>query len=223
MSRVVFDIETVGVDFEGLDTISQEYFLKFADTPEKVAEAKASLSFYPLTAQIVAIAMLDADKEKGSVFFQDGGSTITSFEENGTRYIPGDETQILKDFWKVASGYDQLISFNGRVFDGPFIMLRSACHRIRTVKNLVPYRYSAGVHVDLADQMSFYDALRRKFSLHMWCKAFGIPSPKEGGISGLMVKDLFSAARYKDIARYCMEDVRATKELYQYWEKYLRF
>ncbi len=32
MPKIVFDIETVGQDFELLDETSKEYFLKFAET-----------------------------------------------------------------------------------------------------------------------------------------------------------------------------------------------
>ena len=56
----------------------------------------------------------------------------------------------------------------------------------------------------------------------MWCKTFGIKSPKEG-ITGYDVKNLFADKRYLDIARYCLGDVRATKELFGYWENYIKF
>lgn len=223
MRRIVFDIETLGVDFSDLDLVSQEYFMKFADTPQKKEEVMASTSFFPLTAEIIAIAMTDADREEGVVCYQDGEKHSAKFEDSGIKFIPGSEVDILNHFWMIAQQCDQLITFNGRVFDGPFIMLRSAIHRIRTRKNLIPYRYSPSFHVDLADQMTFYDAMRRRFSLHMWCKAFNIPSPKENGITGLMVKELFSSGRYQDIARYCLDDVVATKKLHEYWEKYLKF
>jgi hypothetical protein len=57
----------------------------------------------------------------------------------------------------------------------------------------------------------------------MWCKAFRIKSPKEDGIKGLQVKEFFDKGQYKDIARYCARDLEATKELYLYWENYLKF
>ncbi len=222
MKRIVFDIETAGQDFELLDEFSKEYFLKFADNPEKIKEAKEALSFYPLTAQIVAIGMLDVDGAQGAVYFQNGGRPQEKFKENNIAYVSGSEGEILTHFWNQLRRYDQFISFNGRVFDCPFIMLRSAMNHIRAGKNLMPYRYNHNCHIDLADQLSFYSAMRRKFSLHMWCKAFGIPSPKEGEVTGRQVKDLFKEGQFKAIARYCMRDVRATKELYGYWEKYLR-
>lgn len=223
MRKIVFDIETVGVDFDQLDQVSQAYMMKFADTPQKIEEVKASTSFYPLTAQVVVIAMEDTESGKAFVYFQNGQEGKKRFEDGCATFVSGSEEELLKNFWRIADNYDQLISFNGRMFDGPFLMLRSAMHRIRTSKNLLPYRYSAGVHIDLADQLSFYDAMRRRFPLHMWCRAFGIPSPKEEGITGSMVKQIFSEGKYLELGRYCLEDVRATLKLFQYWEQYLRF
>ena len=223
MPKIVFDIETVGEDFDGLDSVAQEYFLKFANTDEEKEEAKRSLSFYPLTAQIVAIGMLEVESEQGFVFFQNGSAQMEQFSEGNITYVSGDEKSILENFWKQMKKYSQFVTFNGRLFDGPFVMLRSAINHVPAGKNLVPYRYAHNQHIDLADQMTFYDAMRRKFSLHMWCRAFNIASPKDEGVTGLEVKELFEKGKYHDIARYCMRDVQATKELYMYWEKYLRF
>jgi predicted PolB exonuclease-like 3'-5' exonuclease len=86
----------------------------------------------------------------------------------------------------------------------------------------MPNRYN-GAHIDLLDQLTFYGASRRKFSLDMWCKTFGIKSPKEEGITGYDIKNLFTDKRYLDIARYCLGDIKATKELFGYWENYIKF
>ena len=223
MAKVVFDIETVGQDFELLDESSQEYFFKFADTDEKKEEARNSLSFYPLTAQIIAIGMLEVETERGFVYFQNGNQPPQPSSEGGITFVSGTEPEILSSFWKQMKNYEQFITFNGRAFDCPFLLIRSAVNRIRPTKNLMPYRYSLNPHIDLADQLSFYDAMRRKFSLDMWCKTFGIESPKKGGMTGLQVKDFYKQGRFLDIARYCLGDVRATKELYQRWEGHLKF
>ena len=223
MPSIVFDIETVGVDLETLDETSQEYFLKFAKTEEEIAEARQSLNFYPVSAQVVAIAILEVESKKGCVYFQNGDGAKEKFTEGDTTYISGTEKDLLAHFWNQLDRYDKIVTFSGRIFDCPFLMVRSAIHGIRSPKNLMPYRYSHNFHVDLADQLCFYDAVRRKFSLHMWCRAFGIESPKEEGISGLQVKDFYKKGQYHDIARYCMRDVVATKQLYAYWEKYLKF
>ena len=84
----------------------------------------------------------------------------------------------------------------------------------------MPYRYGDD-HIDLLDRLTFFGAVRRKMSLHMWCRAFGISSPKDKGVTGDDVGKLFQDKRYMDIARYCFDDVRATKELFSYWEKYI--
>ena len=223
MAKVVFDIETVGVDFDSLEEKDQDYFLRFAKTEQEIEDAKNSLSFYPLTAQIVAIGMLEVDSQQGFVFFQNNSQQMEKFADGKITYHSGTEEEILKNFWKLIDKSAQFITFNGRLFDCPFVMLRSAMNHVKTTKNLVPYRYNHNQHVDLADQLTFYDAMRRKFSLDMWCKAFKIKSPKEEGITGLDVKALYKEGRYEDIARYCIRDVEATRQLYVYWEKYLRF
>ena len=117
---------------------------------------------------------------------------------------------------------NQFITYNGRGFDCPYIMIRSAALKIKPTKDLMPYRYDTKTHVDLYDQLTCYGAMRRHFSLHMVSRTFGIKSPKEEGISGAMVNDLFQAQKTTDIAKYCLRDVRATKQVYLTWEKYIK-
>jgi 3'-5' exonuclease len=222
MSRIIFDIETVGKDFESFDKATQEYLLKWTETEEDIKGVKESLSFYPLTGEIITIGMLNPDSMKGAVYFQAPDAALPPFEENGISYTPCTEKEILAHFWDVIRSYDQFITFNGRGFDCPFIMVRSAVHRLRPTRDLMPNRYS-GPHLDLFDQLTFYGATRRRFSLDMWCKTFGIKSPKSEGITGYDVKDLFASGRYSDIAKYCFGDIVATKELLACWEHYLRF
>jgi uncharacterized protein YprB with RNaseH-like and TPR domain len=222
MSRIIFDIETVGKDFESLDKATQEYLLKYAETEDEKEEIKDRLSFYPLTAEIVTIGLLNPDTQKGIVFFQNAGDPLLPFEEENVRYETGTEKEILEKFWDVIKGHDKFITFNGRGFDCPFILIRSAVHRIRPKKDLMPNRYN-DTHIDLLDQLTFYGASRRRFSLDMWCRTFGIKSPKEDGITGYEVKDLFKAGRYIDIAKYCVGDLKATAELLSIWEGYINF
>lgn len=222
MSRIIFDIETAGFDFESFESPVREYLLKWAGSEDEINEVKESLSFYPLTGEIVSIGMLNPDSGKGAVFFQNNNSPLLPFEEDGTRYEAGDEQEILSKFWQTIKNYSQFITFNGRGFDCPFIMVRSAVHKVKPVRDLLPNRYG-DTHIDLLDQLTFYGASRRKFSLDMWCRTFGIKSPKEGGITGYDVKDLYRSGRGLDIAKYCFGDLRATAELFSVWEKYIHF
>lgn len=220
MPRVIFDIETVGVDFTSLDGQAQEYLLKYARTPEERDLVPETLSFSPLTGHIVAIAMLNPDTGKGAVYFQAPGREPGEREEDGIRYAWDDEKGVLEQFWKTMAFYDQCVTFNGRSFDGPFLMVRSAVHAVRPTRNLVPYRYGDD-HIDLFDRLGFFGAVRRTMSLHMWCQALGIPSSKCNGITGYEVGSLFKDGRYDDIARYCLDDVRATAALFGIWDRYI--
>jgi uncharacterized protein YprB with RNaseH-like and TPR domain len=222
MARILFDIETAGFDFDALEEPVREYLLKWADTEAEENEVRQSLSFYPLTGEIVAIGMLNPDTGKGAVFFQNNSDPLLPFEEEGIRYECGSEQNIIQRFWETIKSYNQFITFNGRAFDCPFIMIRSAVHKIRPVRDLMPNRYGE-THIDLLDQLIFYGASRRKFSLDMWCRTFGIKSPKESGITGYDVKDLYRSGRGLEIAKYCAGDLKATADLLSVWENYIRF
>jgi 3'-5' exonuclease len=222
MNRVIFDIETLGFPFESFDESQQEYLLRFAKTDEERADTLAKLSLTPFTGQIVAIAMLNPDSNQGKVFYHDPAGEPTFAAEGLVEFVPGTEEAMLTEFWKTVSRYAQFITFNGRGFDCPFLMLRSAVLGIKPSRNLMPYRYKFDEHCDLLEQLSFYGAFR-KFNLDFYCKSFGIRSPKSEGISGADVGGLFHAGRYREIAEYCMGDVRATAELFQRWQSLLAF
>jgi DNA polymerase elongation subunit (family B) len=220
MARVIFDIETLGYPFESFDEVQQEYLLKFADTEEKRTETIQKLSLHACTAQTIAIGMLNPDTNSGKVFYQNSKSERFFSEDQKIEFIPGDESFILTSFWEMLARYDQVISFNGRSFDGPFVMLRSALLGIRPSKNLVPYRFSAEKHCDLLEQLTFYGATR-KFNLDFFTKAFGIKSPKSDGITGLDLGTLWSEGRHREIAIYCAGDIIATAELFRRWDEFL--
>jgi hypothetical protein len=90
-------------------------------------------------------------------------------------------------------------------------------------KDWLGYRFQTEPHCDLAEQLTFYgvsgrDGAARRFNLDFYCKAFGIPSPKAQGVTGLDVNRLLSEDRFRDIAEYCLRDVHATLQLYQIWK-----
>lgn len=222
MSRVVFDIETLGKDFISLDQPTQEYLMRWVQTEEEKQEIIESLSFHPQTAEIIALGMYNLDTSKGVVYYQSPGKPANPIEEDGIRYEVKNEKGILTSFWDVINHYDEFITFNGRGFDCPFIIIRSAVHKVKPTRDLMPYRYS-GPHIDLFDQLSFFGATRRKFSLDMWCRTFGITSPKEGGVKGEDVRQLFQQGNYLEIAQYCGRDIAATGKLMKHWEEYMQF
>lgn len=235
MSKLIFDIETIGEDFDSLDKTTQEvltrWIKKDANSEEKyeisLTDLKSGLGFSPLTGEIVAIGILDYEKDKGVVYFQALDKKADVFEENNIKFKPMTEKEMLENFWSGIKEYQEFISFNGRSFDAPFLMIRSAIHKVKPTKNLMSNRYlnsqdSNAKHIDLLDQLTFYGAVRRRSSLHLCARAFGIKSPKTEGITGDDVGPLFKKSKFKEIARYNAGDLRATKELYEYWQNYLK-
>ena len=216
MKRLVVDIETSGTPFDDLDADTQTYLLKRADTPEKVADVKERLNTFPLTGEIVAIGVLDVDTQEGVVYFTCPGRAIAAWTEEGTRYEPGTERECLEQFWARAATANQIITFSGRGFDAPWLMLRAIVHNVRVTKNLMPNRFSTDTHLDLADQLSFYGATR-PYSLDFWCKTLGITSPKTD-IIGKDVPQIFQAGEYERIARYNARDLVATRALFLKWQ-----
>jgi len=236
MGHLVLDIETIGDDFDKLDKITQESLTRWIKKESQgeeeyriaLQELKDGLGFSPLTGQIVAIGVLDVEKDKGAVYYQNPDNPTESAEEDGIKLQAMPEKEMLEKFWEGVKHYDALISFNGRAFDVPFLMVRSAIHEVRPSKDLMSNRYLglqkySAKHIDLLDQLTFYGSVRKKGSLHLWCGAFGIKSPKEDGITGEDVTKLFKEKKFLDIARYNIGDIRATKELFEYWNEYLRF
>ena len=235
--KLIFDIETIGVEFETLDKISQEYIEKYAEDEEELEEAKERLGFSPLTGEVVAIGILNPETNKGAIYLRnekgemrneklEEGSPAEALAKEGIAIETGDEKQMLEKFWEAAKSYNYFITFNGRTFDVPFLMIRSAILGVRPSKNLLSNRYLSlqkydATHVDLFDQLTFYGAVRKKFNLHFWTKAFGIKSPKEEGITGDEVGKLYKEGKLMDIAKYNLGDLKATKELYERWNKYL--
>lgn len=219
MTRVVYDIETVGVEFETLDEKQKACFLQWASSDEEKERVKTQTAFYALTGKVVAIAMVNPDTGRGRVY---GVGHEESFEDDATEFIfVPDEKTLLRHFWEDAASYQQFVTFNGRTFDAPYILLRSAVNRLKPSRDIMGYRYRSVPHLDLADQMSFFGATRRHFPLHFYCKAFDIESPKDDGMNGLDVSPYFAQGRIKEIAQYCLGDVVATAELLEYWDDFL--
>jgi len=220
MNRVVFDIESLAYPLESFDPEQQEYLTKFAKTEEELEDAKLKMNLSPLTAQLLAIGLFNPDSKRGKVLYQSDVKENYFAEDSLIEYIGTDEKDILTIFWEDIKRYNQFITFNGRGFDSPFLILRSAMLGVKPSRNLLPYRYDPKIHCDLLDQLTFYGAFRR-YSLDFYCKAFGIKSPKSSGITGLDMKELYEDKRYKDIAEYCIGDVIATAELYKIWNDYV--
>lgn len=235
MARLVFDIETSALPLETFDEAQQEYLFRSAEQlpDEKEREARRAeihrqFNLWPFSAQVVCVAMLNVDSARGQVLFLAEDYEPDGEENQQVKFIPCmDETELLHAFWEVAKHYDEIVTFNGRGFDVPFMYLRSALLNVPiSCKKWLGYRFQTEPHCDLAEQLTFYgvsgrEGAARRFNLDFYCKAFGIESPKSHGVTGMDVNTLMKEARYRDIAEYCLRDVEATLRLYQIWKERL--
>lgn len=226
MRKIVFDIETCSYPFYSLSESQQEYLLRYADR-ETDQEKKQQLvdniirytSLYPFTAKCIAIGIYDIEKEKSYVYYESEEKQQWTSEDQKINYKGLPEKEMLESFWRIANTVDRFITFNGRNFDVPFLMIRSSLLKVKPTKNLLSDRYGS-LHIDLLEQLTFFGTIR-KFNLDFYCNAYGIESPKSKDITGMEVKNLYEAGRIKDIAVYCSKDIYATYQLYKIWEDYL--
>lgn len=243
MKRLVFDIETVGEDFDSLDTYSKEYLTNSAkkfsigdDGQKAVDDMKSGLGLSPFIGQIVAIGIMDIDTQKGAVYYQSPATPSLETEEQNIKLKSATEKEMLEKFWELACAADELISFNGRRFDAPFIAIRSAINGVKCTCDLMHSKWGTSkktkngwtdikpIHTDLFAQFNFNGEFQtRGNNLHMICRSFGIKSPKDGEVDGHEVATLFKEKKFLDIAKYNMGDLYATRELFLKWNQYMCF
>ncbi|MBN8707132.1 MAG: ribonuclease H-like domain-containing protein [Bacteroidetes bacterium] len=216
MKVVVFDIETVGISWDTLTEHEQAYLLKSVKSDEEAEAEKGKLGLNPLTGKVVSIAMYNPDSKHGRVLLEAEGNAVPVSEpdEDGFQFVTGTEEELLKAFWDMVKSYDAVITFNGRAFDAPYLLLRSMTYGILPTKNLLPYRFSSKEHIDLMDVLTFY-GITRKFSLDFYCRRLGIPTPKTEAASGDKVAALYAEGKLQEIGIYNKLDVIATNSLFQ--------
>jgi len=233
VAKLVFDIETSALPIDRFDPVQQEYLFREAESITDPAardvrreEIARLLSLWPLTAQVVCIAMLNVESCRGKALFQAEDFDLPDAPMGGSvEFVPcADEAELLTEFWELAVRYDTIITFNGRGFDVPFLYMRSAVLNVPiSRRDWLGYRYAVEPHCDLLEQLTFYnvsgrEGAARRFNLDFYCKAFGLESPKAQGVTGMDVGRMLAEGRNREIAEYCLRDVYATAQLYKIWK-----
>ena len=218
MKKLVIDIETVGLPWEELDAYVREYLIKgLSDGDAEETRRAGGLS--PFRGKIVAIGVINIEDGRSCAMYEVPGQSDIRIEKVGARtYISGTEKQILDKFWSFFEGDSRFITFNGRQFDGPFLMIRSAIHGIVPKRDLVGYRYGFHPNCDLREVLNFFGTTNNKqfkFNLDLACKTFGVETSKREGVDGRSVETWYRAGRHRELAEYCLDDVRATAALYE--------
>jgi len=127
-----------------------------------------------------------------------------------------DEGPMLADFAEfVAKWEPTLVTWNGRGFDLPVLMLRSLRHGVCAPwyyrKPGYRYRYSTASHVDLCDILADHGATRMT-SLHGAARLIGLPG--KDGVDGSQVEALFRTGQIEALRGYCLSDVAQTAFLF---------
>lgn len=233
MAYLVFDIESAALPFDSLDEARREYLLRGFETEEEQERQIACMSLNGLTAQVVCIGMVYAEsldsEPKGVVYSTVEADPGDGNLDDGSLWRRMSERELLERWWELLrKGGLHLVTFNGRGFDCPFLMLRSAALGVHPSRNLMAgTKFNYGAHTDLADELSYFGfpsrniAPLKRFNLDFYCKAFGITSPKEEGVTGDMVPRLFAEGEHKTIAEYCLRDIYSTWGLFKRWKEYL--
>src|ERR1700743_3173284 len=107
MATLVFDIETPATRIENFDEAQQEYLFreaeKIEDETAKIAkreEITRFMSLWPFTSQVVCIAMLNAETQRGQSLYVADDFEDDAGEAGPVEYVPvADETELLTAFW----------------------------------------------------------------------------------------------------------------------------
>ncbi len=222
MATLIIDIETAPLPWDSFDTHTQKNFGVVSQSGEYVAPDNLGLS--PYTGHTVAIGVHDLERNQSAVYYCDEDAA-EDWEDDCCKYKPRSEREMLEDFWEGAKDYNVFATFAGRMFDVPFLNIRSAVHGITPTQDLMQHRYLRGqvapYHVDLQDELSYYGSVGKKVSLHTTSVALGIESSKTAGVSGKDIAEFFLQKKFRDIARYNARDILATAELYKKWYEHL--
>ncbi len=207
----IFDCETI----PDLELAKQNYEITQTDDIlicEEIFDAqeeKTGSSFLPIPFhQVVTIS---------AVIAKDDGN----FVKVGT--FNGDEREIIKDFFDfINKKKPKLISFNGRSFDMPMLLIRALKYNISIPAyfdnsdkwNNYRSRYSEDYHLDLMDVLGGYGAVRG-LKLDTLAQMSGLPGKFD--VHGDEVYKLYFDGEIRKIKEYCESDVLNT---YWLWLKY---
>jgi predicted PolB exonuclease-like 3'-5' exonuclease len=176
-------------------------------------ETQAESSFPPTWAhRIIVVGCLWLDHGYRLKRFGVVGDTETA--PAGTR--DQRERRLLEDFSRfVGRARPVLVTYNGRSFDLPVIVMRALCHGISLPwyyrDRDIRYRYSSDGHLDLCDWLADHGATRAG-KLDAISRLIGLPG--KVGVDGSQVEGLFHAGHLASIQQYCLADVAQTALLF---------
>ncbi|MGH7808882.1 MAG: ribonuclease H-like domain-containing protein [Candidatus Binatia bacterium] len=189
MKIFYFDIETVPTDQALKENGLLDAQIKL-DEPELIKK----LSLSAATAKIICLCY-----------------AVEPSLTNSIDVLQGEETDIIKDFWKLVPDYNLFVGHNILDFDLRFIYQRSVIHQIKPSRDIPFTRFRNAPIFDTMQEWSKWG--REHVSLDSLTKALGIPSPKEN-LDGSKVYPYYRAGRLGEIIAYCKRDVDSVRQIY---------
>jgi len=213
---LVFDIETVpAVEMRSLPPTVGKALATAVERGDNDEGKIMSLS--PMFGKIVSLAV--GEGEIDDVGDQEVTVLAVAPEGRERDSFPSfmrvmSEAELLACFWELASGAKVVVTYNGRGFDVPFLIMRSLIHGVPATVDLVSSPFSLRPHLDLYNVLVPRRGLGPS-SLDVMCWALGMPSPKDV-MDGSMVAPTYARGDIEAIATYNIGDIQATTRLYQH-------
>ena len=198
---IAFDIETVG--------------------NKEVLEIDGILPEFKAASNVKDPAKIEAQKEAKKKKFMAELGLDSNFgkivcigfanDEIEHTFTGDDERALLGQAWAMLEDYDEIVGFNSKNFDLPWLLRRSwYCGVEPTNKyDLLPYRTQN--HYDLRLLLSHGNRMA-KGKLWQFVKIkLGIDIFGEGS----EVQAMYDAGKFDEIAEHCLDDVKATWKLFK--------
>src|SRR5262245_28809264 len=124
---IAFDIEVVAPEWEELDEATRGYLLERARDDEERSTVPDRLALNLGIGRVVAISLWNVESSRGAVLIEGKGGDWQPWvggPENARLFV-GSEKELLTQFWSIIAKYGTLVSYNGRTFDAPVLLVRS--------------------------------------------------------------------------------------------------
>ena len=190
MKIFYFDIETVPTEKALEENGLLDAQIKL-DEPELIKK----LSLSALSAKIICLCY-----------------TIEPSLSGAVEVLQGEETDIIKNFWKIVPDCNLFVGHNILDFDMRFIYQRSVIHQIKPSRDIPFTRFRNAPIYDTMQEWSKWG--REHASLDSLSKALDIPSPKEN-LDGSKVYPFYRAGKLPEIVEYCKRDVESVRAVYK--------
>lgn len=207
MDIIAFDIETLpDMQYVGiLPEVKASGNLKDkakieADIKEKKEKQISEMAMNPHTNIVCCFSWYDSKDTSGYVLLEDS------------------EADLLNKVWSVLASYDHYVTFNGRSFDLPTLLIHSMDFGVEPIKKINKSRYNQGNHTDIRLVLTNDDKYASG-KLDFFAKRF-LKESKIEGIDGQLVSKFWNEGRKDEIAKYCMKDAELTYKLFDKAYKY---